>query len=207
MSHPNRPGGRLWGGRSRFAPGKELLACCLTLPVQDWQGGPALPDPVLGWVLLTATGGHPGDSRHCAIRRWIAPYDMTVTVQGRLEHPGEPGDGVEALVVSSCTGLLGSWVAHHSSADTRLAGIQVKRGDTLDFIVSCRENTNTDSFQWAPTQEAASGPTPKAFGAETHWDATADFSGPVTTELPQPMTAWETYAQALLLTNEFLFID
>ncbi len=187
-----------------------------------WQGGPQLPDPKLGWVILRADGGHPGDSQHCAIRRWTAPYAMIVTIQGRINHPAEAGDGVEAMVISSKSGLLGGWIAHNSGADTNLKGIVVVKGETLDFVVSCRENTNTDSFSWAPVVEGAAQPevqggagihkgallrTTLPKGAETHWDASADFGGPVTTAPREPMTAWEVYTQALLLTNEFLFID
>ena len=41
-----------------------------------WQGGSAYPDSKLGWVQLTATGGHPGnDLAHAAIRRWTAPRE------------------------------------------------------------------------------------------------------------------------------------
>ena len=169
-----------------------------------WQGGPQLPDPKLGWVLLRADGGHPGDTQHSAIRRWTAPYALTVTVQGRLNHPAEAGDGVEATIVSSRSGLLGSWIAHNSGTDVILREISVQRGETLDFIVSSRENTNSDSFSWSPTLEATAA---AAKGGESHWDAAADFAGPVSAEPRESMSAWEVYTQALLLTNEFLFID
>jgi len=171
-----------------------------------WQGGPQLPDPKLGWVTLRADGGHPGDSQHSAIRRWTAPYAMTVTIQGRLNHPSEVGDGVEGMVISSRTGLLGGWIAHNSSADTVLKNIQVTRGEMLDFVLSCRENVNTDSFSWAPSLEAVATPA-AAKGLATLWDAAADFAGPTSAEPRTPLTAWEVYTQALLLTNEFLFID
>ncbi len=187
-----------------------------------WQGGPQLPDPKLGWVILRADGGHPGDSQHSAIRRWTAPYPMTVTIQGHLNHSAEVGDGVEALIVSSRTGEVGGWVAHHSATDTNVKGIQVMRGETLDFVVTSRENTNSDSFSWAPTLQAVAGPpvqdvakthkedaarTALLKGVQTVWDAAADFAGPVSAAPREPMTAWEVYTQALLLTNEFLFID
>ncbi|MBX3439711.1 MAG: PSD1 domain-containing protein, partial [Planctomycetaceae bacterium] len=39
-----------------------------------WQGGANYPDAELGWVQLTASGGHPGNDRqHASIRRWTAP--------------------------------------------------------------------------------------------------------------------------------------
>jgi hypothetical protein len=43
-----------------------------------WQGGPSWPDQKLGWVQLTATGGHPGNDRqHAAIRRWTSSRQTT----------------------------------------------------------------------------------------------------------------------------------
>src|SRR2546425_740827 len=48
-----------------------------------WQGGTNLPDTKLGWVLLTAEGGHPGNDRqHAAIRRWVAPHDGAIHIKG-----------------------------------------------------------------------------------------------------------------------------
>ena len=49
-----------------------------------WQGGDELPDPTLGWAMLNASGGHPGDAAHLAIRRWIAPAAGTLHIEGVL---------------------------------------------------------------------------------------------------------------------------
>jgi hypothetical protein len=38
------------------------------------------------------------------------------------------------------------------------------------------------------------------------WSAKSEFSGPLVPP-PPPLSAWEKYAQVLLLSNEFLFID
>ena len=63
-----------------------------------WQGGTKWPDQTLGWVQLTAEGGHPGNDRqHAAIRRWTAPRPMTVSIQSRVIHEAKPGDGIRAL--------------------------------------------------------------------------------------------------------------
>ncbi|MFN0218436.1 MAG: PSD1 and planctomycete cytochrome C domain-containing protein, partial [Hyphomicrobium sp.] len=125
-----------------------------------WQGGEKLPDATLGWVLLSADGGHPGDPRHAAIRRWTAPRDGLVAIRGELNHPGRVGDGVRARVVSSRKGELGQWLAFHTNAPTKLNRVEVKRGDTLDFVADCRHDENTDSFQWAPTVRYAAGTIP-----------------------------------------------
>ncbi|MBU6401332.1 MAG: DUF1553 domain-containing protein, partial [Verrucomicrobia bacterium] len=50
---------------------------------EAWQGGERLPDAKLGWVRLTAKGGHPGDDgEHAAIRRWVAPRAGTFCIEG-----------------------------------------------------------------------------------------------------------------------------
>jgi hypothetical protein len=169
-----------------------------------YQAGDMLPDPATGWVLVSATGGHPGrDATHAAVRRWVSPFTGTVTVSGTLAHPAAAGDGVEARIVSSRAGLLGTWTAHNNRAETNVAKIAVQKGDTLDFVVSCRTDENTDSFTWAPKVNAVAGAKSLA------WNAEADFARPKPATLAQaaPLNAWERYAQALLMTNEFTFVD
>ncbi|HEX3138994.1 MAG TPA: hypothetical protein VHQ87_03010, partial [Rhizobacter sp.] len=68
---------------------------------------------------------------------------------------------------------------------------------TLDFVVDCQANENSDSFGWAPIVALI-------VGGGT-WDARAGFSGPPESR-PQ-LGPWERYAQALLMTNEFAFVD
>jgi len=173
---------------------------------QSWQGGPNVPDPKTGWVMLNPMGGHPGnDLKHSAIRRWVASRDMTIRIRGTVEHRNAEGDGVQALIVSSRAGTLGSWVAQNKSAEAALERVEVKRGDTIDFITECRTSPNFDSFVWSPSvevvQEGGTGG-----GLQSTWSASADFAGPVK-EQAKALTPWEAYAQALLLTNEFIYVD
>jgi hypothetical protein len=98
-----------------------------------WQGGEKLPDEKTGWVLLNATGGHPGnDQEHAAIRRWITPRDGTISVSGTLKHESEAGDGVRGRVVSSRLGVRGDWMVHHDKKPAVVEKIEVKRGDTVE---------------------------------------------------------------------------
>ena len=67
-----------------------------------WQGSAAMPDPQTGWAMLTADGGHAGnDLAHAAIRRWTAPRDGVVGIEGNLKLMKDEGDGVRARIVSS----------------------------------------------------------------------------------------------------------
>lgn len=119
-----------------------------------WQGGAALPDPHIEWVILNANGGHPG-SRYCAIRRWNVPAAGRLTFSGKLQHGSPNGDGVRGRLVSSRTGLVGEWVAEHNEVATSPVAVEgtdgsveVQAGDTIDLVVDCREHVTSDSFSW-----------------------------------------------------------
>jgi hypothetical protein len=164
-----------------------------------WQGGPKLPDPTLGWVMLTASGGHPGDMAHCAIRRWIAPSDGTLRIEGLLSHTATQGDGVRGRIVASRAGVVGAWEAHNNEQVTNAAQLAIKAGDTVDFITDHRATLDTDSFDWTVTMRLkASDSAP-----EQVWDSAAGFHGPLT----PPLTRWQELAQVLLMSNEFAFVD
>src|ERR1043166_736790 len=175
---------------------------------EAWQGGKSWPDEKLGWAQLTAGGGHAGNDRqHAVIRRWVAPVEGNINVEGTLKHEHKEGDGIRAYIVSGRHGLLGSWVLHDQAAETKLENLQVKSGDTIDFTVSIHQSLNNNDFLWAPVirlanPDASTG----ANGYAKGWNASKDFAGPPG-EDPKPLTAWEQYAQVLLLSNEFLFID
>jgi len=114
-----------------------------------WQGSTARPDPQLGWVFLTATGGHTGNNPgFAAIRRWTAPLTGTVRITGTLSHGSASGDGVRGRIVSSASGLAGLWVAHHGKSDTLVESLVVNAGDTIDLITDCLGDVNADSFNW-----------------------------------------------------------
>lgn len=166
-----------------------------------WQGGANFPDGGLGWVQLTATGGHPGnDLQHAVIRRWTAPIAATVSVAGEVVHEPEAGDGIRAFIVSSRWGELKAAALHHHRIDLSIPRLEVQPGDTLDFIVDIAGGLNSDQFLWAP-RITALGP-----DSRSTWDAQKEFSGPPPVSLP-PLLPWEQYAQVLLLANEFLFLD
>jgi hypothetical protein len=173
-----------------------------------WQGGKSLPDPKLGWVLLTAEGGHPGNPQQgAAIRRWTAPRDGAVSIEGVLSHKADQGDGVLARIVSSAQGEIASWIAHHTEAATKMTRVEVKKGDTIDFVVECRENESFDSFGWSPVIRMTESPA-AAVGGDVmlEWSAAANFAGPPG-KARRALSPWEKYAQVLLETNEFMFVD
>lgn len=166
---------------------------------QSWQGGPAWPDAKLGWVQLSAEGGHPGNTRSTAsIRRWTAPRDMTVHVESELRHEVAAGDGVRGFIVSSAKGLLGTTKVHNSSAQVNAEAIAVKKGQTIDFVVDIDAVLNSDQYLWKATITDVT-----AADAAVVWDSAADFPTSPTNRL-EPL---EQLAQILFCSNEFLFVD
>ncbi len=193
----------LWSyGVARLAPESQGSPLADFRPLPHWTGttwqtGPTLPDPEGHYVSWNSAGGHPGhDSSHAAVLRWTAPRDAAITIEGTLGHASDQGDGVRGLIVSSLGGEIADRVAQNGKVAMRLGRRDVKRGETLDFVVDCRQNDGFDSFTWTPLirEDTRRG---------QKWDAAADFHGPA-----QPgLTPWEEYAQVLLLTNEFVFVD
>ena len=164
-----------------------------------YRGGDALPDPKIGWVILNAGGGHPGGRPDLStIRRWVAPQDGTISISGKASHDIEAGDGVEMRIVSSRDGLLGSWTVQKTKTDTKVEKATVKKGDTIDFVVSCRTNENSDSYGWQVIIGLEKGPT---------FDSQGQFNAPEKAKSVTPLTAWARYAQALMMSNEFYFVD
>ena len=170
-----------------------------------WQGGPAWPDAKLGWVQITADGGHAGnDLAHAAIRRWTAPADATISVTSLAQHDVKAGDGVKCWIISSRHGVLASKIVHNADVDLNLSPVEVQAGDTLDFVVDYNANLNSDQHLWAPVlRELPSGPEAKAGATPRTWDAKQQFEAK-SVSLLNPR---EQLVQVLLLANELMFVD
>jgi hypothetical protein len=205
-------------GTGEFDDANSKLASFLPLPRfvdNHWQGAAdKLPDPTSGWAMLTAAGGHVGnDLKHAVVRRWTSPRDCRVAVDGKLSHTQKQGDGVRARIISSREGMLASWMIHEKSAETRVSGIKVMKGDAIDFVVDLGRGGDYtfDSFGWTVTitKEPARAQAAAAAAGEDSgntWDSSAEFAGPPPAK-PKPLSPWEKYAQVLLESNEFAFVD
>jgi hypothetical protein len=110
---------------------------------------------------------------------------------------------VRGRVASSRSGELGVWTIHHGKVETRLDRVEVQAAETLDFVVDCLTNEGNDDFTWPPIVSLTS--TRDGKTSEQQFSAAVDFrsSAPAATRL----TPLEQYAQALLLANEFVFVD
>ena len=162
-----------------------------------WQGSTTWPDPTLGWVQITARGGHPGnDLAHAGVRRWTAPRSGKYSVKSKATHEVADGDGIRCRIISSRTGLLAEALVHNRAETLDIDSLTLEAGDTLDFVVDIHGGLNSDQHLWSPvvTEQATPSIT---------WNAERDFAGPA----PVLLTEWEQLAQVLLLSNELMFVD
>jgi hypothetical protein len=167
----------------------------------QWQAGEVLPDPALGYVMLSVDGGHPGDATHQAIRRWTAPAAGTLRIEGSLECPAAEGNGVVGRIVSSSRGRMGEFAAVHGAAKTTVESVLVAAGDTIDFIVDCNGDNSHDTFSWRTTLRLE-----RSDGAVESWNSHDGIEGPQP-PAPDPLDRWGQLAQVLLMSNEFMFVD
>jgi len=152
-----------------------------------------------GSAYLSAAGGMPGSvAKFGVIRRWTAPKDGRIFISGPLTHKEKEGDGIAARVVSSRAGEVGAWNLKQSRQDVVIEHMDVKAGDTVDFIVDCRANSEGDRFVWLPVIRMEDGP---------EWNARAQFTLPSKSKEQTPLNSWEKLAQALFLTNELIYVN
>jgi len=155
----------------------------------SWQGAASVPAETTGWSLLTARGGHPGNSRFAAIRRWTATEDGVVQVRSKLGRGSEHGDGVQGSVLSLRMGIIQQWRIKQGEVETHCDGIEVQAGETIDFVVDCIDHETSDSFSWPIVLTLTTGD-----GRVLPFDAAAQFRGPALTTaewVAQVTCAWE----------------
>jgi len=174
-----------------------------------WRGGENENDPELGRIYLHSRIGHAGpNSELSVIRRWIAPRGGKLSISGAVSsqlNSTEPlGDGVRARIVSSRRGQLGVWLVCGTEESTDIPDLTVEPGDTIDFVVDARGRETHGSFAWAPIlrmDASADSVTNEALV----WDSAKDFKTAPPTA--RPFDVWQRYAQVLLESNEFTFLD
>ncbi|MEZ6088943.1 MAG: DUF1549 and DUF1553 domain-containing protein [Pirellulaceae bacterium] len=165
-----------------------------------WGGGEALPDKQLGYTSLTANGGHPGQ-HFDTVRRWIAPRAGRLEIAYQAEHPSDKGDGVRMLIVSNGERLSEKNVQNSKVAVDKVA-IDVQPGQAVDFVVNQNGSTSFDGYR----QTIQLRLTPVR-GLPTEFDSLADFSGSTDAGNSKLLTRLEQFAHALLVSNEFTFVD
>ena len=88
-------------------------------------------------------------------------------------------------------GQLGEWRVHHNQAETVVKEFEVQAGDTVDLVVDFQGEITHDEHEWTIRLSADNGRV---------WDSVEQFRGPAADR-------WQQWVHALMMTNEFVFID
>ena len=166
-----------------------------------WQSAKGLGKGPAGLSFITATGGHPEGKTTRPIRRWTAPSDGHVLIQGSLGRPSKNGDGVGVTVYSSRLGSQGRFTADAGQGIEYKADFEVKKGDIIDTIVDERGGNTSDSF----SNEFTLALTDKTAGTATTFksqDAIKPPPKPVTYVVKAPLTEQAVHAWRLAYVRD-----
>lgn len=171
---------------------------------ERWQIGKEWPIKLDARSYLYVKGDgscHCGyDEDHRLILRWRAPEDLEVQVNGKIQRSTVgKGDGVRGQIFVTGQGAVFSQdlPATDREMATNVAKLSVKEGQFIDFAIDAgaARNSAFDSTNWQPEIRNAA-------NLDQRWSFKNQFSGPA-----DFTDAWEAYAQALLISNQFQFVD
>ncbi|WP_246109814.1 PSD1 and planctomycete cytochrome C domain-containing protein [Roseimaritima multifibrata] len=167
-----------------------------------WKHDKAETDPAYKYLFLTKGGGHPGNGNDLVPnRRWVPPADGEVEILGALEHPSMKGNGVK-IVIASGDKVYWQTDLHKRKQPYGPIRVPVKKGQAIDFLAGDNGGTNSDSFRWKISLHFKG-----TAGEQVDSDSELDFSGPFQPGQNEPLTRPQQLAHALLMSNEFIFVD
>ena len=170
-----------------------------------WQASDEFPTTApFGHVYLGKTGGHTtSDPSLGVIRRYTAPQNEKVTLEGKIRHSSKQGDGVTFSIQTNGKQIYES-TQLNSQQRHGPHSIKLNAGDVIDLIATPGRTSSFDSFEW--TAKIQSKPE-QGKGQGSERDTIKHFSGPFEIEKIQSLDRLEQLAQILILSNEFAFID
>jgi hypothetical protein len=124
---------------------------------------------------------------------------MMIAINSLLQHQDAPGDGIRAFIVSDRAGILIAEKVHQRDCTMNVDTLAVMAGETIDFVVDIDQELNTDQYLWPTTIQVVE---PSSAGP-SDWDSQRDF----TPHSPPRLSTLAQFAQVVLCTNEFMFVD
>ncbi|REJ69825.1 MAG: DUF1553 domain-containing protein [Planctomycetota bacterium] len=176
-----------------------------------WQEGPDSPEMQATTAYFGRDGLRPGrDAQHALVLRFTPSTGAGQYLFKGQIRPGTNlriGDGLDIYVLTSRDGLIKKFPVDRPDVfELRAEDVELGDGDHIDMIVVGRDSNQYDEFTMAPvvwkTERTAEG----NLKGVTNWEGTEDFERAVPHWI-EPLSPWEQYAQVLLISNEFMFVD
>lgn len=130
---------------------------------REWYGSTFWTGP--DWTRVGKDWHHPGQETP-SVRRFTCPRDGRVTIAGRVYKLHRAGDGIVARILHGDREI---WKAQIAGADadgkSHALTLDVRRGDSLRFVVDKYKTIGCDTTGWDPTIAFGGGPTFSASAA------------------------------------------
>lgn len=163
-----------------------------------------------GGAFASVDGGRPGpNDKQMLVRRWTATeaglYMFKATLE--LKRGSARSDGITAWVVTDRQGVVKRFNVKTRPAKVRIERVTLEEGEQVDFVIYCGRNNNEDEFRWPvevwKVRNAKQG---GGLIGVREWPSVAAFEQASPSWLP-PMGPWEQLVQAMMISNEFMFVD
>lgn len=169
-----------------------------------WKTGPDPATAPVRWLNAGAGGGH-ASAKHAMVLRWVATGAGNVRMVGNLKRTQKGGDTLAWRIDRGDRVLAEAKLGPESEARLEGEWIEVKPGDTVDFVLRAPDGDSCGGVAWNIHVE----------GRESQGSAVVevgDFARQFpTSDQPAsgiaPADPWADLVQMLWASNEFHFID
>jgi len=185
------------------APNDDLS----TFPIyanEVWKTGPDPATAPIRWLNVGAGGGH-ASAHHTMVLRWRATGSGQVKMTGHLKRNQKGGNTLAWRIDGKGKALAEARFSPESSVDIEGAWIDVKPGDTMDFVLRAPEGDACGSVNWKLSiegRESESQPVTEVGNFAKQFPTSNDPAPGV--QLANP---WADLVQMLWASNEFHFVD
>lgn len=169
-----------------------------------WKTGPDPATAPIRWLNAGAGGGH-ASARHTMVLRWRASGAGQVKMTGHLKRTQQGGDTLAWRIDGKGKPLAEAKLSPESAADIAGSWVDVKPGDTMDFVLRAPDGDSCGNVSWTLRIE----------GRESESQPATEV-GNFTKQFPKsndpapgakPADPWADLVQMLWASNEFHFVD
>ena len=163
-----------------------------------------------GGAFAAVDGGRPGpNDKQMLVRRWTATegglYMFKATLE--LKQGSARSDGITAWVVTDRQGQVRKFNVKTSPAKVRIERVTLEKGEQVDFIIHCGRHNKDDEFRWpVEVWKVRNADEGGGLLGLREWPSVAAFEQASPSWLPV-LGPWEQLVQAMMISNEFMFVD
>lgn len=169
-----------------------------------WKTGPDVSQAPIRWLNVGAGGGH-ASAHHAMVLRWRATGAGQARMIGHLKRVQKGGATLAWRIDGQGKPLAEAKLPPEADMDIAGAWIDVKPGDTMDFVLRAPDGDACGHVQWAlriDGRESESQPVSEVANFTKQFPKSNDPAPGA-----PPASPWADLVQMLWASNEFHFVD